>query len=307
VLFQIKIEVLFSVTLSKINILGSRFINWLLFTVLSLIWGSSFLLMKIGMEQLSPYEVAALRILSAGIVLIPFAFKAFKQIPRNKIGLALLSGLMGSFIPAFFFCLAETKLDSALTGMLNSLTPLCAVIIGTLFFKMKPTAWKFAGIFIGLIGLFFLVSPNGQFHFNNANYISLIILATILYAINANFVSKSLGGLGPLNIASVAFALLIIPCLMILAYVGYFSRPLGQLSLIKSTAAACILGTGGTAIATILLYRLIKRAGALFATMVTYGIPFVAAGWGVVYGERVTLFEIGCLGIILSGVYLANK
>ena len=298
-LFQIKIEVLFSVTLSKINILGSRFINWLLFTVLSLIWGSSFLLMKIGMEQLSPYEVAALRILSAGIVLIPFAFKAFKQIPRNKIGLALLSGLMGSFIPAFLFC--------ALTGMLNSLTPLCAVIIGTLFFKMKPTAWKFAGIFMGLIGLFFLLSPNGQLHFNNVNYISLIILATIFYAINANFVSRSLGGLEPLNIASVAFVLLIVPCLIVLVSMRYFSRSLGQLPLIKSTIAACVLGTGGTAIATVLLYRLIKRAGALFATMVTYGIPFVAAGWGVVYGEQVTLFEIGCLGIILSGVYLANK
>ena len=306
-LFQIKIEVLFSVTLSKINILGSRFINWLLFTILSLIWGSSFLLMKIGMEQLSPYEVAALRILSAGIVLIPFAFNAFKQIPTNKIGLVLLSGLMGSFIPAFLFCLAETKLDSALTGMLNSLTPLCAVIIGTLFFKMRPTAWKFAGIFIGLIGLFFLVSPNGQLHFDNSKYIFLIILATILYAINANFVSKSLGGLGPLNIASVAFVLLIIPCLIVLVSMGYFTRPLSQLSIIKSTVAACVLGTGGTAIATILLYRLIKRAGALFATMVTYGIPFVAAGWGVVYGEQVTLVEIGCLGIILSGVYLANK
>lgn len=306
-LFQIKIEVLFSVTLSKINILGSRFINWLLFTILSLIWGSSFLLMKIGMEQLSPYEVAALRILSAGIVLIPFAFNAFKQIPTNKIGLVLLSGLMGSFIPAFLFCLAETKLDSSLTGMLNSLTPLCAVIIGTLFFKMRPTAWKFAGIFIGLIGLFFLVSPNGQLHFDNSKYIFLIILATILYAINANFVSKSLGGLGPLNIASVAFVLLIIPCLIVLVSMGYFTRPLSQLSIIKSTVAACVLGTGGTAIATILLYRLIKRAGALFATMVTYGIPFVAAGWGVVYGEQVTLVEIGCLGIILSGVYLANK
>ena len=191
--------------------------------------------------------------------------------------------------------------------MLNSLTPLCAVIIGTLFFKMRPTAWKFAGIFIGLIGLFFLVSPNGQLHFDNSKYIFLIILATILYAINANFVSKSLGGLGPLNIASVAFVLLIIPCLIVLVSMGYFTRPLSQLSIIKSTVAACVLGTGGTAIATILLYRLIKRAGALFATMVTYGIPFVAAGWGVVYGEQVTLVEIGCLGIILSGVYLANK
>ena len=287
--------------------MGDKFINWLLFIVLSLIWGSSFLLMKLGLEQLSPYDVAALRILSAGIVLIPFAYNAFKQIPTNKIGLILLSGLMGSFIPAFLFCVAETKLDSALAGMLNSLTPLCAVIIGTLFFGLKTSAKKLAGIFIGLIGLFFLVSPKGQLDIGNFRYVLLVILATILYAINANFVSKSLAGLGSLNIASIAFSLLIIPCVIILFFKGYFRLPLTHSEIIKSTAAACVLGTGGTAIATILLYRLIKRAGALFATMVTYGIPFVAAAWGVVYGEQVTPLEIGCLGVILIGVYLANK
>ena len=263
--------------------------------------------MKIGLKQLSPYDVAALRILSAGIVLIPFAYNAFKQIPTNKIGLILLSGLMGSFFPAFLFCVAETKLDSALTGMLNSLTPLCAVIVGTLFFKLKTNSKRLAGIFIGLTGLFFLVSPNGQLHIGNFHYVLLVILATMLYAINANFVSKSLAGLSSLNIASIAFSLLIIPCVIILFFKGYFTLPLTHSEIIKSTAAACVLGTGGTAIATILLYRLIKRAGALFATMVTYGIPFVAAAWGVVYGEQVTPLEIGCLGVILIGVYLANK
>ena len=284
-----------------------KLINWSLFIALSLIWGSSFLLMKIGLEKLNPFEVAALRILSAGIVLTPFAYKAFRQIPTNKIGFILLSGLIGSFIPAFLFCVAETKLDSALAGMLNSLTPLFVVIIGTLFFRMKTKIKKVAGIFVGLIGLFFLVSPNGQLHITNFSYVFLVIMATILYAINANFVSKRLGGMASLNIASIAFVLLIIPCVVILFIMGYFSRPLDQVEVIRSTAAACILGTGGTAVATILLYRLIKRAGALFATMVTYGIPFVAAGWGVVYGEQVTCLEIGCLGVILSGVYLANK
>ncbi len=284
-----------------------KLINCLLFTVLSLIWGSSFLLMKIGLEKLSPYEVAALRILSAGIVLTPFAYKAFKQIPKNKIGFILLSGLLGSFFPAFLFCVAETKLSSALTGMLNSLTPLCAVIIGTIFFRMKTNFQKVSGILVGLVGLFFLVSPSGQLHFNNLHYILLVIMATILYAINANFVGRTLGGIGALNTASIAFFLLIIPSLVILVSIGYFSRPLNQIEVIKSTVAACVLGTGGTAIATILLYRLIKRAGALFATMVTYGIPFVAAAWGVVYGEQVTMLEIGCLGIILGGVYLANR
>jgi len=263
--------------------------------------------MKIGLEYLNPFEVATLRILSAGIVLSPFAFNAIRQIPRNKLANVILSGLLGSFFPAFLFCFAETKLDSSLTGMLNSLTPICAVIIGTLFFDMKVRIRKVVGIIIGLIGLFFMVSPTGQFRFANPMYLSMVILATILYAINVNMVSRKLHGIGSINIASIAFVVLIIPCLLILFYTGYFSRTMTEPKFIKSTLAACILGMGGTAIANIFFYILVKRAGALFSSMVTYGIPFIALGWGMLYGEQVTLVEIECLGIILAGVYLANK
>ncbi|MFP5042066.1 DMT family transporter [Parasediminibacterium sp. JCM 36343] len=283
------------------------FMNWVLFVVLSLIWGSSFLLMKIGMESLAPYEVAALRILSAGVVLIPFCLKAFNEIPSNKIAIVFLSGLIGNFFPAFLFCLAETKLNSSLTGMINSLTPLCTVVIGILFFKMMAGLQKLIGVLIGLAGLFFLVSPNGQLHFENFNYISLVLLATVMYAVTVNMVSRHMVGIGSINIASAAFVMLIPACLAVLLATGYFYKPLGQMAFIKSTVASCTLGIAGTAFATVLFYRLVKRAGALFGSMVTYGIPFIAAGWGIFYGETVTLFQIGCLGIILSGVYLVNK
>ena len=151
-----------------------------------------------------------------------------------------------------------------------------------------------------------MVSPNGQFQFANPLYILLVILATILYAINVNVVSRKLHGIGSINIASVAFVTLIIPCLLILFYTGYFNRTI-DLKFVKSTSAACVLGMGGTAFASVLFYILVKRAGALFSSMVTYGIPFIALGWGVLYGEQVTWTEIGCLGIILAGVFLANR
>ena len=259
------------------------------------------------MDTLNPFEVASLRILSAGIVLTPYAIRAFKQIPSNKLVLVMLSGLIGSFIPAFLFCLAETKLNSSLTGMLNSLTPICAVIIGTIFFGLKVGINKIMGILIGLIGLFFLVSPSGALHFDNPVYILLVILATILYAINVNMVSRKLQGIGSINIASVAFVTLIIPCVFILFLNGYFARSMTEMSFIKSTSAACVLGMVGTAFASVIFYILVKRAGALFSSMVTYGIPFVAVGWGLIYGEPVTLQQIGCLGVILGGVYLANR
>jgi len=117
--------------------MDKKLINWGIFILLSIIWGSSFLLMKIGMQagsvQLSPYQVASLRMVFAGIVLVPFAFKALKQIPKNKLGLVILSGIIGSFIPAYLFCIAETKIDSALAGILNSLTPLFTIIVGMVF------------------------------------------------------------------------------------------------------------------------------------------------------------------------------
>ena len=292
---------------TKYYLLKEKLINWVLFTILTLIWGSSFLLMKIGMQSLSPYHVAALRILSAGFVLLPFAVKAFKQIPKQKLAVVIVSGLLGSFFPAFLFCIAETQLSSSLTGMLNSLTPLCAVVVGVLFFQLKPKPQKMLGIIVGLVGLFFLVVPNGRLDLSNFGYISLVLLATVFYAVNVNLVARHMQGISSINIAAMAFVFLIIPCAIILAFTGYFAMPLSNIQFIKSTLAACILGIVGTAFASILFYRLVKRAGALFAAMVTYGIPFIAVAWGYAYGETISVFQIGCLGIILSGVYISNR
>ncbi len=284
-----------------------KIINWLLFILLSLIWGSSFVLMKVGMQTLSPYHVAALRILSAGVVLIPFAAKAFKMVPRQKMLIVIVSGLLGSFFPSFLFCIAETQISSALTGMLNSLTPLFTVLIGVVFFGMKASTQKIAGILTGLVGLYFLVAPNGHIAFGDFTYILLVILATIFYAINVNLVGRHMQGIGSVNIAAVAFVFLVVPCSIVLFYHDFFNKPFGDAAVIKSTLAACVLGIVGTAIASVLFYMLVKRAGALFASMVTYGIPFIAVGWGVVFGEQTTMLQVACLGVILCGVYIANS
>jgi drug/metabolite transporter (DMT)-like permease len=284
-----------------------KLINWGLFTILSLIWGSSFILMKAGMNKLTPYDVASIRILSAGLVLIPFARKALLQVPRNKLALVILSGLLGSFFPAYLFCIAETKIDSSLAGILNALTPLFTIIIGISFFQLKAHWRKITGVLIGFIGLYMLVSPNGDIHFANVSYTMLILLATVFYGINVNMVGRHMQGVGSINIASLAFVFLIIPSLLILYVNGYFSLPLGDTTVLMSTVASAVLGIMGTAVASILFYMLVKRAGTLFASMVTYGIPFIAVMWGVLYGEQVTLWQVGCLGIILGGVYLVNR
>jgi drug/metabolite transporter (DMT)-like permease len=282
-------------------------INWLIFIVLSLIWGSSFILMKEGMKNLNAYQVASIRIFSAGAILLPVALKNISAVKKSDLPLTLLSGLLGTFFPAYLFCIAETKLDSGVAGILNALTPLFTIIIGVLFFQLQLSFWKWAGVLTGLAGLILLVlSGSRDISFSNISYSGFIIIATILYGINVNMVSRNLRHIPSLTLASVAFALLTIPSLMILWYTDYFSLA-SQPGFAYSSGASAVLGVFGTAVASVLFYMLMKRAGALFASMVTYGIPFVALAWGYLAGETITAVQIVCLGLILGGVYLANR
>jgi len=272
-----------------------------------MIWGSSFILMKGGMNRLSAYQVASIRILCSGLVLIPFANKALREVPKNKLFLVILSGLIGSFVPAYLFCIAETRIDSSLAAILNALTPMFTILIGIGFFQLQAKLIKIIGVLIGFIGLTLLMANSGRIGFQHLSYSSLVLAATILYGLNVNMVSRYMKGVSALHIATVAFVFLIIPCLVILFSTGYFDLPLTTQPFVLSTLAAATLGIMGTAVASIIFYMLIKRNGTLFASTVTYGVPFVAVGWGVWGGENISLIQVGCLGIILVGVYLVNK
>ena len=284
--------------------------------MLCLIWGSSFELMKLGMFEnhdlskpvLSPYQVAAIRIFSAGIVMLPFAYKAFKTLPQNVMQYIVLSGLIGSFFPAFLFCIAETKIGGGIAGSLNSLTPLFVILVGALFFNLLTSTRKIIGVVIGLLGSIFLIYANSKDQqINHFLYIGFVIFATVLYGFNVNMVVRKLTGVPSIQIAAIAFSFLIIPAFIILIYTDYFSLNLVESKYILATSASAVLGILATAIASILFYSLMKRAGGLFASTVTYGIPFVAIGWGLLNGEHITILHVIGLIIILCGVYLANK
>ncbi len=272
--------------------------------------------MKLGMFEnhdlskpvLSPYQVAAIRIFSAGIVMLPFAYKAFKTLPKNVLQYIVLSGLIGSFFPAFLFCIAETKIGGGIAGSLNSLTPLFVILVGALFFNLLTSTRKIVGVVIGLTGSIFLIYANSKDQqINHFLYIGFVIFATVLYGFNVNMVVRKLTSVPSIQIAAIAFSFLIIPAFIILIYTGYFSLNLVESKYILATSASSILGILATAIASILFYSLMKRAGGLFASTVTYGIPFVAIGWGLLNGEHITILHVIGLIIILCGVYLANK
>ncbi len=281
--------------------------NWLVFVLLSIVWGSSFILMKEGMQVFSPYQVASLRMFFAGLVLAPFAFKAWAKIPSHKMGLVIVSGVVGNFIPAYLFCVAETQIDSSLAGILNSLTPLFTIIVGLMFFNTSTNLIKITGIIIGFIGLSFLMVSGKEVSLHNLSYASLVLIATLLYGINVNMVGRHLQNIGSLNIASIAFTFLIIPSALVLCFTDFFNYSFTQSTVQHSLLASAVLGIVGTSIATILFYFLVKRAGVLFGSLVTYGIPIVAVGWGVAYGESLSLQQVGCLAIILLGVTIVNR
>jgi drug/metabolite transporter (DMT)-like permease len=263
--------------------------------------------MKEGLKAFTPYQVASLRMLSAGIILLPFAYKALKQIPNNKMGLIILSGILGNFIPAYLFCIAETQIDSSLAGILNSLTPMFTIIVGVLFFNVQTSYIKIIGMIIGFIGLSFLLAVGKEVSLHNLSFAALVLLATLFYGINVNLVGRYMQNMGSLNIASIAFAFLIIPSLLVLYFTGYFSYNFSNPVVTKSLMASSLLGIVGTSIATILFYFLVKRAGILFGSLVTYGIPVVAVAWGILDGESLNGLQVGCLGLILLGVYIVNR
>jgi drug/metabolite transporter (DMT)-like permease len=284
-----------------------RFAHWGVFILLSLTWGSSFILMKIGLESFTSYQVASLRLVAAGIALLPFLPKALRQTPVSKLPVILLSGVLGNGIPAFLFCLAETEIDSSLAGILNALTPLMALLSGIILFKSPFKKAQLTGIFVGLLGVIFLFTSKGINTNGHWYYALLVILATVSYGVNISLVHHQLKGFSSLQLGSIAMffcAICTFPILWFSNFFPQFSQPNAPW---RSLSAGIVLGVMGTGIAAVLFFLLIKRAGSMMASMVAYALPLVAVGWGLLAHEPISWVQILCMGIILLGVYLVNR
>jgi len=265
--------------------------------------------MKEGLEAINPYHLALIRILSAGIIMLPLSVKAYKNVPKKLILPIVLSGFIGTFIPSFCFTIAQTKVDSSLAGIMNSLTPIFSVAIGVLFFQLKIGWIKWTGMILGFAGMVLLVLGNSKsISLDHIGYSLFIITATICYGLNVNVVTRFVKDAAPLHVAAIAFTSLVIPALILLAVTGFFSAPeLVNGTWSKGIVTASVLGIVNTGLASVLFYFLVRRAGPVFASTVTYGIPIIAIGWGLLYKEEITSFQIAAMIFILLGVRLANK
>jgi drug/metabolite transporter (DMT)-like permease len=287
--------------------MSTKLISWAIFVLLCFIWGSSFILMKVSSQGLTASQIASLRIFSAAIVFVPFAFFHMSKIPRKKAGLLVFTGIFGNLLPAFCFAIAVLKIDSSLAGILNSLTPIFVVLVGTLVFKDKIKTQKIIGVLVGFAGLVLLTLTQESISLENAGYSSLVLLGTISYGVNVNLVSHYLKEIKPLHIATVSLAFMTIPSGLLLWQQDFFQVDFTSTRVQWAVFNSVLLGIVGSAFATILFYILVQKASGLFASLVTYGIPFVALFWGFMAGEPISLSAIVCLALILLGVYLANR
>lgn len=285
----------------------SKQLKWIYLSVLALIWGSSFILIKKGLLGLSALQVGSLRIIFAAFFLLLIGFKSLPKIPAEKWKYLVVTALFGTFFPAFLFSIAQTELDSGVTSILNSLTPLNTLVIGAIFFGIGFQRRQLWGVFIGLAGSALLVYNGAQNHpEQNYYYAILIIMASFCYATNVNLIKRYLHDLSPVSITTGNFVVMLAPALLILYFTG-FEAQIHLEKVQKAVGFIVILGVLGTGIANIIFFKLIQIASPVFAASVTYLIPIVAFFWGLLDNEILSSVQFLGAFIILIGVYLSAR
>lgn len=281
---------------------------WLLLILLALIWGTSFILIKKGLEVFSPPQVASIRITSGYLFLVLFAARHLQTVQKVKWKFIFISGFTGIFIPAFFFAFAQMGLGSALTAVLNTLTPLFTLVIGVLFFNQKTTFIKVMGAVVALVGasgLILMSSETGKLEFN---YFALFVIgSTIFYGFNVNLTKKYLQDIKALHLTS--FSLFSVGPLAVLALL--MTNTPNTIQTAKNAEIALVylifLGMSATALAMILFNKLLQISSPIFASSVTYLIPVVAILWGILDGEKLHFAHFACIAVILSGIWMVNS
>ena len=282
--------------------------KWLYLIVLSLVWGSSFILMKKALISISPIQVAALRTFFAAIFVILVGFKSLRKIKKKHWKYVFLSALVGTFFPAFLFAYAIKGIDSSIASILNSLTPFNTFIIGALVFGFAFNKKQFIGIFIGLIGTLILILKGADLNPNqNYWYALLPIISSVGYAFNVNIIKKHLHELDGLTITTGHFLLVIIPVIMILGCTGFFTEFELNFETKSALLYIVVLALLGTAMAKVIFNDLVHISSPIFASSVTYLIPIVAVIWGIIDGEKLGVIQLLAGGIILLGVWMTNR
>ena len=282
--------------------------KWVYLFLLSLVWGSSFILMKKALIGVSPIQLGALRMIVTSVFLLLIGFKSIKKIKKEQWIYIFYTALLGTFIPGFLFSYTLTAIDSSIVSILTSFTPFNTLIFGALFFGFAFKKQQLLGILIGLFGTLILILEGAVLNPNqNYWYALLIIIASIGYAFNVNIVKKYLQDVDALAITAGNFLILLAPATIILGFTGFFTEFKASDQGLESLGYIAVLSIIGTGIAKIMFNKMVQISNPIFSSSVTYLIPVVAILWGVFDGEKLSLIQLFAGIIILFGVYLVNK
>lgn len=284
-------------------------LKWVLYISLILIWGTSFILIKKSLLYFTPIQVGSLRIIITFLALLPLALRRFKQLRKRDWLIIGINGFLGSFFPAYLFALAQTGLNSATAGILNSLTPLFTLLVGIGLFQLKAKWWSFAGVFISMLGTYGLLSISGGNAFElNIRYGVLIILATLFYGTQINILKKYLSHVHPVTITVFQFFIIGWPAFVVLfGFTDFVYLVKTEPKVYEGLFFVGTLALVATAFALMLFNKLIQIAQPVFSASLTYFVPLVALVWGFFDNENFKPVFFLWIGLILSGVYLVNR
>ena len=284
-----------------------RHLAWIIFVGLALVWGSSFILMKRGLESFHFYEVGSFRLAFAFWFTAIIGYKKFKLLKRKDLWPLIVVGFLGNGIPYMLFPIALSEIDSSVVGVVNSLVPLFTLVIGMLFFKSGVKLLQVLGIFIGFFGAFILINPSGGELGPKWFYVFFAVGASFCYALTINTISKKLTDLDSLSITLFSLMFVGIPATIYLLTSGSLMKVQADAAAQVNLGYIVILGIFGTSIAVILFNYLIKISSPIFSASVTYFIPIIAISWGWIDGESIGWSTLLGVVFILLGVYLVNK
>ena len=282
--------------------------KWTYLISLSLIWGTSFILIKKALIGLTPIQLGSLRIIFSSIIIFIFAWNTLKLISKKEWKWIIISAFLGSFFPAFLFAFAETEIDSSVASILNSLVPLNTVIIGAIVFKIASSKKQIIGVVVGLIGTYLLIDGGIQLNPDqNYLYAGLVILCSFLYGFNVNIIKKYLNDIPAVTIAAGHFSVIFIPAIIIFYFSGFNTDQMYDPITLKSIGYVLILSAFGTALAKVLFNKLVQISTAVFASSVTYSLLIVSLFWGILDGELFSFNQLMATALIVLGVLLSSR
>ncbi len=282
---------------------------WGLFIGLVLVWGSSFMLMKIALQSFEAIQIGAMRLLFAAAAVVIISRKHFGEFRRADFWPLLVVAMMGNSLPYILFPIAVAHVPSGVVGVANAMTPVFALLVGVLAFGRTLRRVQVWGVALGLLGAVLLISPwravvPGQEI--DPNYLLLAILAAAFYGVSINTIGSKLGHLSPRGITLFVMLLTVPMSLGILGTTRVWETTRME-HFTPAIAALAFLGIVGTGIATVLFNRLIALTTPLMAASTTYLIPVVALARGGGMGETILAHHLGGMMAIILGVYLVNK